>query len=189
MCNLSDFLAANPRSRKLGSFKQEDCLLLGKQKIPSDIVGFLQTEGICTYRDDFLWTALPLDHFQTLSAWGLPGEQCFVFMRTSLGGLIFWRRDKIFQLNPFTGNVIENDLNFCEFMNLWLTTDAAMESDYFDVFQRGKRGRLLENDEIFALVPALSLGGSLETSGLEVVKIREHLAFLAQLFNNNAKII
>jgi hypothetical protein len=110
-------------------------------------------------------------------------------MRTALGGVAFWKRGNIFQLNPFTGNVIKHDLEFCEFMNLWLTTDAALESDYFDVYQKGKMNRSLQYDEIFALVPALPLGGSFETSKLEVVKMYEHLTFLAQLFNNKAKVI
>lgn len=189
MCDLSEFLDANPRSRKLGAFSSEAMLRLAEYRMSSDISQFLQAEGVSSYHDNFYWTTLPQDHFQTLSHWGLPGEQCFTFLRTSLGGLFFWKKNKIYRLNPFTGYVVKSDFDFCEFMNLSMTMDSTLESNYFDIYQRGAANRLLNYDEIFALVPALPLGGSFESSKLEVVKMNEHLALLAQLFNNKTKMI
>lgn len=43
----------------------------------------------------------------------------------------------------------------------------------------------LEQDEIYAIIPSLPLGGGQETSKLEVVKMREHLAILSELYGNN----
>ena len=72
-------------------------------------------------------------------------------------------------------------------MNLMLTSDSILESCYFDIYEKHKTGNQLQYDEIYALLPALPIGGSFETSKYEVVKMREHLGFLAQLFGNQVR--
>ena len=187
MCDLSDFINANPRGTKSGSFSEKDLALLSEFKIPVDIIGFLQTEGRVTYKDDFFSTTLPQEHFQTFSEWGLNGKKCFAFLKTAFGSLCFLYKDKIFQLDPISGNLYKGRFRFCEFMNLLVTMDSFLESCYFDIYQKIETKQLLEFDEIYAFVPALSLGGSFETSKTEVVKMREHLSFLAQLFDGEAR--
>lgn len=188
MCDLTKFFKANPRSEKIASFQESDLQFLLEKNIPADIIEFLQTEGLATYRDNFFCTTMPQEHFQLFSEWGLKGENCYAFLKTAFGSLCFYKKGKIFQLNPITGSVYKGLFEFCGFMNLLAITDSFMESCYFDIYQEIKKNRVLKPDEIFALVPALPLGGSFKTSKFEVVKMREHLAFLAQLFGNKAKI-
>lgn len=184
MCDLTDFLTAHPKSRKIRALNESELSDLSNHKVPSDILDFLSNEGISTYQNDFFCTTLPQEHFQTLSDWGLKGETCYVFLKTAFGSLCFLHKGKVFQLDPFYGYLYKGRFPFCEFMNLLAPMDSFMEGCYFDIYQKMKNKQTLAPDEIFALVPALPLGGSLETSHVEVVKMREHLGFLAQLFDN-----
>lgn len=187
MCNLDEFFATYPLTRRLRAFDAQDLEQLATYKLPADIQEFLKTEGLATYYEDFWWTTLPQYHFQTFSEWGLHGKSCYAFLRTALGGLLYYSKGKINRLDPYSGSVVKYNLDFCTYMNGLLTIDTSLEATYFDVYKKGRTAQLLEYDEIFALVPALPLGGSLETSRLEVVKMHEHLAFLAQLFGNKVR--
>lgn len=184
MCDLADFLAAHPKSKKIGTFNESDLSDLEKKKIPSDLIEFLRNEGISTYHNDFFCTTLPQEHFKTLSEWGLKGEDCYTFLKTAFGSLCFLNKSKVFQLDPFYGYLFKGRFDFCKFMNLLAPMDSFMEGCYFDVYQKIKKKQTLAPEEIYALTPALPLGGSFETSHFEVVKMREHLGFLAQLFDN-----
>src|SRR5215510_10737440 len=120
MCDLKDFIEANQPIRKIHSFDDQSLSALSGYKTPADIIEFLRQEGLSTYRDDFFWTTLPQDHFQTFTEWGLPGKQCYAFLKTAFGGLFFVKKDKTYRLDPFSGYVIESDFDFCAFMNLVL---------------------------------------------------------------------
>lgn len=189
MCDLTKFYKYNPRSRNVGLFSEHTLSLLSKLKIPPDIIKFLQDEGLTTYCDDFFYTTLPQDHYQTFSEWGLNGKDCFAFLKTAFGSLCFYKKGKIFQLDPISGYLYKGRFQFCEFMNLLVTMDSFMESCYFDIYQKIEKKQTLANDEMYALVPALPLGGSFETSRIEIVKMQEQHSFLAQLFGNKTKIM
>ena len=187
MCDLTDFFEAHPRSMRISSFDNYNLSVLEEYKLPKDIIEFLKKDGISTYHNDFLSSTLPQEHFQVFSEWGLKGTECFAFLKTALGTLCFYRAGKIFRLDPITGHLYKGKFEFCEFMNLVTTFDSFLESCYFDIYQKIEKKKVLAYDEIYGLVPALPLGGSFETSHFEVVKINEHLGFLAQLFDNKAK--
>lgn len=189
MCELREFLKANPVSRTLRPLREPERAGLAACRLPPEVADFLKTYGLSTFHAGFFGTTLPEWHFDTLSEWGLKGRECFAFLKTALGGLFYYRKGKIYRLNPFTGNAVKSDLSFGAYMNLLLTMDAILEACYLDVYQARITDDLLQYDEIYALVPALPLGGSLETSRLETVKMREHLALLAQLYNNKARVI
>jgi hypothetical protein len=187
MCDNSKFFSARPRSRTIRSFSQHELAELSIRDVPRDICDFLQAEGLCAYQNDFLWTTLPQQHDEILSEWGLKPKQCITFLRTALGGLCFLHKESVHQLDPLSAVVYKSDLTFCQFMNLFVPMNAFVESAYVDVYERGKPSVRLEHDEMLALVPALPLGGSLESSRLEVVKMREQMTFLAQLAGNKAR--
>lgn len=187
MCSIDDFLAANPRTMQLGPFDEQVIADLSNHQVPPDIIEFLQREGIATYRDDFFCTTVPQDYFETLSEWGLKGNECCTFMKTAFGSLCFSLKGKIFQLDPISGYLYKGRFDFCKFMNLLVPMDSFMEGCYFGNYQKIGKRQPLAPDELYGLVPVLPLGGSLETSKLEVMKAREHLSILAQLFDNKAR--
>jgi hypothetical protein len=186
MCDLTDFFYTYPPNQRIRALTEHEISVLSEYKIPTEIIQFLTSEGISTYKNNFFWTILPMEAFQILSAWGLPGEKCYAFLRTAFGGIFFYMKNRFYRLNPLTGNLVEYDFDFCFFMNFLLTMDSTLESSYHDIYQKRKINNQPLDDEILAFVPALPLGGSLETSELEIVKMCEHLVFLAQLFGNKA---
>ncbi len=187
MVELDGFLEAHPRSRKAEPFAAADLAALAKHKTPPEIAEFLREEGRAGYRDDFFVSTLPQDHFAALSEWGLKGEQCHTFLRTAFGSLCFAMKGKIFQLEPLSGYLYKGRFGFADFMNVLAPMDAFLEGCWFDRYAQIKRRKKLGPDEIYGLSPALPLGGSFEGSKLEVVKLREHLAMLAELFGHKAR--
>ena len=187
MCDISKFLVANPRTRKIGVIDESISKNLLKNGVPPDIIAFLMQEGIASYRDDFFCTTNPQDYHQTLSEWGLKGADCHTFLKTAFGSLCFSLKGKIFQLEPINGYLFKGLFDFCDFINLLVPMVSFMEGSYFDIYQKIEKRQPLASDELYGLVPARPLGGSLETSNFEVMKAREHLSILAQLFNHKAR--
>jgi hypothetical protein len=187
MCELTDFIKTNPRTGKIREFTISELEVLNEYDMPEEIRDFLKREGLSEYRDHFFCTVLPQWYSETLSEWGFNGKQCFAFMKTALGGLFFYHKGKIYRLNPLTGNAVKSDFDFCMFMDILLTMDSILEACYVDIFEKYRTAAVPAYDEIYALVPALPIGGSFETSRYEIVKMHEHLGFLAQLFDNKAK--
>ncbi len=185
--DIGEFLEANPRTSRLGAFDEQALSDLVASRAPADVIAFLQGEGRSTYRDGFLSTTLPREHFETLSAWGLKGEQCFAFLKTALGGLCFAHKGKVAQLDPIGGLLYRGRFEFPMFMNVLATMDAFAESSYLDVYERLKKKRPLAPDECFGMVPALPRGGSFDTSRFEVAKMNEQLGVLAKLYGGKAK--
>lgn len=187
MCDLTDFFESNPLTRKLRAFDEEEMAMLTKFNLPPEIIAFLKLQGLSTFRDDFLGTTLPQEHFQTFSAWGLKGEKCFAFLKTALGSLCYWQNGKVFQLEPISGYVYKGRFDFCNFMNLLVPMDAFMESTYFDIYQKIRTETELNHDEVYGMFPAIASGGSFETSKFEKVNFNEHVSSLAHLNGHKAK--
>jgi hypothetical protein len=189
MNELDDFYTANQPIRKMRDFNQEELTQLNSYDMPIEIKTFLVEQGLVAYKNNFFVTTLPQWHIETLSTWGLKGKECFSFMKTVFGGLIYYSKGKIYRLNPFTGRVLKGNFEFIDYMNLTLTSEATLEGCYYEIYEKYKLNTPMQADEIYAVVPALPLGGSFETSSYEVVKMREHLAFLAQMYDNKINML
>lgn len=189
MNELEEFYKANQPIRKIMEFSQAELVQLDSYDIPMEIKSFLVNQGLATYKNNFYTTTLPQWHMETLSNWGLKGNECFSFMNTAFGGLFFYCDGKINRLNPFTGTVLTSNFNFLKYMKFVLTSESTLEGCYFDIYEKYKLNSPKLADEIYAVVPALPIGGSFETSSYEVVKMREHLVFLAQLYDNKVRVL
>lgn len=177
-----------PNKKQYGYYSDE---ILNKMRndLPDAIVEFLQTEGICSYANNFMWTASPYDYHQALSAWGLKGIKCFTFFRSAFGACIYFHKNEYFYLDPIEGRILSLDDDAYMLLNYSLTMDIILNNGFFkDYFDNIKADtQLLNVDLSFSFNPAIPLGGSFETSKIEVVKTYEHLIFLAQLFGGKAK--
>lgn len=160
-------------------------------KLPPDIIGFLENEGLSSYSGNFLWSAHPLDFHDVLYSWGLNGDQCFTFLRSAFGACVYFHNNEFFYLDPLQGRVVSLGDDPYLLLNISLILDAILTHGFFEDYFKALKPdpKILKPDEIFAFVPALSFGGSFLSSKTEVVKLREHLFFLAQLFNHQALII
>jgi hypothetical protein len=187
MCDLTLFLTRNPRSRSLRPFDERELATLASRDIPDDLRAFLSDHGAATFRDDFYWTTLPEEQDTVMEEWGLSAQKCSAFLRTAFGTLFYHEKGMIGRLDPVTGNAYPGRFAFCDFMNVILGTDTIADSTFLDIYETKKPRKQLDEDEMLGFVPAIPLGGSVETSKIEVVKMREQLGLLAQLFGNKAR--
>lgn len=160
-----------------------------KDKLPSGIFEFLVEEGLASYSDNFLWTAYPSEFHTILSSWGLNGEKCFTFMRSAFGSCIYYKKNEFFYLDPIEGRIVSLGDDPYLLLNISLVLDSILANGfYLDYYQTLKADHsILQPDEVFAFSPALQSGGSFATSKVEVLKMKEHLIFLAGLFDHKAK--
>lgn len=179
-----------PSKKKRGDYS-EDELVSMRENLPEGIVEFLENEGVSSYSNNFLWTAHPGDFHDVLTKWGLPGNECFTFMRSAFGACIYYCQNNFYYLDPLLGRVVSLGDDPYLLLNYSLCLDAILTNGLFeDYYKKMNADRnLLRPDEVFAFAPALPLGGSFEISKVEIVKMSEHLVFLAQLFDGKAKVI
>jgi hypothetical protein len=168
------------------SFSEQEIKNLG-QIFHENIVLFLKNEGISSFGKRFFWSVNPLTFKDILAMWGIKNGH--VFIRTAFGACIYFQKDEYFYLDPFLGRIVSLDDDAYLILNYSLRTESILENAFFkDQFDRLiPQPESLQVDEMFSLHPALPLGGSFETSRFEIVKMREHLSLLAQLFNGKAK--
>jgi hypothetical protein len=184
MVELSDFLNKNPLSRKIGKFSVEE---LNISECPIELIDFLTQEQKNSYGNNFFWTISPSEYHDVLNNWGLDGKNCFAFLRSSFGCITFFSKQKYWCLNcqdgscnPICGNHFDMLMNMvlCDSTNLNVGFCYDLHLKYCDNLPE------LKEDEMYTLVPALPLGGDMETSKVQVVKLKVQLDILAQLYNH-----
>lgn len=147
----------------------------------NDVSGFLFNEGLSTYLHGFLWTTLPSWNDESLTEWELDPRKCHVFLRTALGALVYESEGVVCLLDPVMAINHATGMSVRAFLNEFVPSTQFLELTHHSVYT--DKNVLAETafDEMYAFVPAISLGGSFEESNLELVKMREHLIILAQI--------
>lgn len=190
MIDYKKFLQEHQPKKKFGTFSDSELKAM-EEELPPEVIDFMTNEGICSFSNNFLWTINPDSCKGILGKWGIKESKCATFIRSAFGALIYYnsRNKKFYLFDPLLGRVMDLADNFDDLLNMMLLLDTILENGFFiDRFQSLKvDSQALQSDEVFALVPALPLGGSFETSKVENVKLKEHLLFLAQLFDGKAK--
>ena len=168
------------------SFSEQEIEKISKV-LPENIVLFLKNEGISCFGKRFFWSVNPAFFEDILAKWGI--KKGYVFMRTAFGACIYFQKEEYFYLDPFFGRIVSLDDDAYLILNYSLRMESILEHAFFkDQFDRLiTHPEVLQEDEMFALAPALKLGGSFETSKIEQVKLSEHHTFLAQCFGGKAK--
>ncbi len=177
-----------PTKKKWEDFSEEELMVL-KRNLPLDVIDFLREEGLASYCDNFLWTTLPDVFHEILTAWGIKGENCFALMRTAIGACIYFHRKEFFYLDPIFGRIVSMGDDFYMLLNIFLKLEVILNDGFFEDKYKNieKKPKLLQPDQMYAFVPAIPLGGSFESSKVEIVKMKEHLFFLSQLFEGKAR--
>jgi len=188
MNNIENFTAKHPLDKRTGSFEDNE-LQQYEGKVPEELLQFLKQEQKSVYGDGFFWTVSPKDFHDTFTNWGLDGENCFAFLRSSFGCIAFYSADKYYVLNPHLGlctTISGNSFNVV--FNLILCNTTSISTGFFYDLHLKYKDTLqeLQADEIYTLVPSIPLGGDRQTSKIEIVKIDVQLDILAQLYNHRA---
>lgn len=186
MTDITDFLMTHPLDARTGQFPLNE-LEAYKHKLPQELYEFLQQEQKSVYGNGFFRTVSPKDFHDVLGNWGLDGNNCHAFLVSSFGCIAYYHNEKFYVLNPhialsttITGNIF--DLAF----NIVLCNTTSLSVGFYYDLHMQHRGTLseLKEDEMYTLIPAIPLGGSKETSKIEVVKMEVQLDILAQLYGN-----
>jgi hypothetical protein len=186
MTDITEFLTKHPLDRRTGQFAKDE-LEAYKDKLPQELYEFLEQEQKSVYGNGFFRTVSPKDFHDVLNNWGLDGKNCHAFLRSSFGCVEFFSKDKYYRFNPHLGIANANCPNDLDFLlNAVLTNTTNLEIGFcYDLhFKHHAALPELRDDEMYALVPAVPLGGSKETSRIEVVKMDVQLDILAQLYDH-----
>lgn len=120
-----------------------------------------------------------------LATWGLVPDQCMPFLRSAFGHIVFLQGPDCRVLNPVFNTVddlgLAADLGFV--MDLLLCDRPALEASFLiDLYESSvERLGIPGDDEIYALVPALRMGGSREASQLQRRPMAAEMQLLAQI--------
>jgi hypothetical protein len=153
-------------------------------RLPGILIDHWKEQGWCGYVKGLLWLVNPQDFEDAVEDWVAEQDRpAVVFARTAFGDLFVWANNQVYFLSVHHGwfEDITDDMEI--FFN-----GILCDKQYLDKGLRGKLFRKAlpklgapEPDECYAFVPALALGGSEDAGSLQRVKLREHLAVLAQL--------
>jgi hypothetical protein len=154
-------------------------------KLPNELFEEWRQSGFCGYGDGLFWTVDPARYDDVLADWLEPAAapSAHAFLRTALGGVFFWNGEDIQYLDP-----IECDVSMCvdrmdTFFDEQLCNSRYLENVVrVDLFKKAlpKLGKLAK-DECYGFLPPLAMGGPGTLETLKRVKLREHLALLAQV--------
>lgn len=154
------------------------------QGFPQPMLDLWSRAGFGCYSDGLIWTQPPSDLAAVIEEWtNLPPTKAALIARFSFGDFAFWAGGRIFFLNVHRGRLEElpSDVEF-------LFEELLADDEFLENFLRLKLHRqcsgelgLLTAEECFGFVPALALGGTESVGSVAKVRLREHLAILAQV--------
>lgn len=175
------FLKAFGPGEPYRAFTPADDARLG-DRIPEVMRAILGREGWCSYKEQVLWLCDPDDWEAAARAW-FPGARARVVARTGFGDLCV-REGRMFYFVMVHESLVMEMVDDPDLFFSFVLSDADFAPQtYLPAQVRAAREQAgpLEWDEMYAHVPALALGGSVETSRVERVKAAEALAMLAGL--------
>lgn len=177
-----------------------------KGKLPERLIKYWQEYGFCGWGRGIFWLVNPLDYNDILQTWlegtefskrvELGVDSYHVIGRGAFGDLIVWGKTsgQSIDINSNFGMLFPTDSTdditedgeelTVDLFFATLSKESLDQKDIneFPLFERAieKLGPL-EEDEMYAFVPALALGGVNKLENLKKVKAIEYLNFLAEL--------
>jgi hypothetical protein len=177
------FLNINPLDKIIEKINV-DSLGDNTQKIlGSDIIELYRKYGISSFGKGLIQTIHPIKSQHILEGWGVPWRECYPILKSSFGTIYFIYKTKLGYLVPIYKEIEFGEMEIDLVFDLVLADTIALNNACFkDIHdQVYPRLGIVDNDEIYAFVPALALGGERSAKNVEKVKMKEHFIFLSQL--------
>jgi hypothetical protein len=152
-------------------------------RLPATLLAEWEESGWCAYGRGLLWTVNPDEYTDILSDWVSNAELMIAYLRTAFGSIIYWDGSDNYFLDVLIGYRGKIFRDIGSVFNWHLCNDDYLD----DVVRRPEFEEALpilgppQRDECYAFTPAIALGGPGAADSLKRVKLREHLALLAQL--------
>jgi hypothetical protein len=153
-----------------------------KLGLPAYYVEYLRARGLQSFANGFWWFTNPLELRDTLAPF-TGSEEALPVLRSAFGCFLVWHGDAFHHLNPHVGNFVKLTPELAIILNATMVDAYAMRDLHFHDQFESVIDRLgpVKADEMYAFAPALRMGGTVRPDGVHIAKLREHLAFLAQL--------
>ena len=145
------------------------------------LVDFVQDVGAGVFRDGMFSVVSQRERVSEIGPWGaLVPPRSRHFATSGLADLFFVTPDEtIAWIETQYGHAFELAVRPSEFFD-WIAGEDPRRR-YLAQELWDERCAILEPDEVLAFAPALALGGPVDWGNLERVRVREHLALLAQI--------
>jgi hypothetical protein len=155
---------------------------LRKQGFPDFYTTYVEQNGLREFGEGFWWFTDPFELRDLLAAFA-NGADVDPVIRNAFGGFIVRHDGAWHYLDPHTKSFPALGKQLAVIVNMTLTKDYALQNMFYGEYFEPALSRLgkVGADEMYAFTPALGMGGTVNAEGLHIVKMREHLAFLAQL--------
>ena len=161
----------------------DDALRRYHGALPDELLAEWREVGWCCYEKGLLWLVDPQQFADVLDDWGpFDGAVPVVFLRTAFAHLYLWHEGSVYSLDVQRGGLSRVTTRIDRMFTLLCDPEIKEKILRASLFEQAVPllGGLAR-DECYAFEPALALGGSGALETLRRVKIREHLAILAQL--------
>jgi hypothetical protein len=157
-----------------------------RDRLPDYMIEVWKTHGFASYAKGLFFISSPEPFETILETYFGKKHPHTVICHSSFGKLLLWDHENpsiiSFNVNAGQGTRMVADGNINGFFKYGMNDDEFYEAYNYDLHLKAvdKFGQL-EPDQVFAFVPALSLGGSEKLENIKVSQLREYLAILADI--------
>jgi hypothetical protein len=157
-----------------------------RDRLPEYVIEVWKTYGFASYAKGLFFVSSPQPFETILETYFGKKHPYTVICHSSFGDLLLWDHENpsiiSFDVNAGRGSRMVADGDIDSFFMFGMNDDGFYEVHRYDLHLKAvdKFGQL-EPDQVFAFVPALSLGGSEKLENIKVSQLREYLAILADI--------
>lgn len=180
---LNNFFETYPQFEQTG-IPGSDIIEQFRSELPEEIISVWETKGWGIAMKGYLRFVNPLDWNDLMrNSYSPMSEPAHVIAATGMGDLLLWENGSIVQLIFRKGKAKVVGRKPKIFFNAILPDwDYAADDLDFSLYNPAvEKLGTPDFDECFGFEPALATGGSEKVENMQRVKIKEHLAMLAQL--------
>lgn len=154
-----------------------------KGRLPEELFDFWREFGLGTFYNGYLKATDPNEYIELVQQSYFDGEVTIPIFATAFGDIITWEDNKYIGILKYRYQ--DSDIISTGFEDFFEEVEeGVLDDDYFTIKKYNaavKKYGELEYDECFGYVPLLALGGKESVKSLKKVKMREHIALIAEL--------